>query len=52
MNDPSSKFPGKDRYNHDKELLVHTNLDNGKEYQAVVVPKVLIPAIIKEMHDR
>ena len=52
MNDPSNKFPGKHRYSYDKELLVHTNLDNGKEYQAVVVPKVLIPTILKEMHDR
>ena len=52
MNDPSNKFPGIHRYSYDKELLVHTNLDNGKEYKAVVVPKVLIPTILKEMHDR
>ena len=52
MSDPSSKFPGKDRYSYDKELLLHTNMDNGKEYKAVVVPKILIPTILKEMHDK
>ena len=52
MSDPSSKFPGKDRYSYDKELLLHTNRDNGKEYKAVVVPKILIPTILKEIHDR
>ena len=31
MSDPSSKFPGKDRYSYDKELLLHTNMDNGKD---------------------
>ena len=52
MSDPSSKFPGKDRYSYDKELFLHTNMDNVKEYKAVVVPKILIPTILKEMHDR
>ena len=52
LEDPESKLPNKDRYSYDKELLYHTNLDNGKEYKALVVPKILIPTILKEMHDR
>ena len=52
MKDKDSKFPDRDRYAVDKGLLYHKNLDNGKEYQAVVVPKVLVPTILKEMHDK
>ena len=52
MSDSNNKFPGKDRYSFDNELLCHTNLDNGKEYKAIVVPKSLIPTVLKEMHDK
>ena len=52
MKDKDSKFPDRDRYAVDKGLLYHRNIDNGKEYQAVVVPKVLVPTILKEMHDK
>ena len=52
MKDKNSKFPNRDRYAVDKGLLYHRNLENGHEYQAVVVPKVLVPTILKEMHDK
>ena len=42
MKDKDIKFPDRDRYAVNKGLLYHKNLDNGKEYQAVVVPKVLV----------
>ena len=46
------KFPDRDRYAVDKGLLYHKNLDSGKEYHAVVVPKVIVPTILQEMHDK
>ena len=46
MKDKSSKFPDRDIYAVNKGLLYHKNLDNGKEYQVVVVPKVLVPTIV------
>ena len=49
---PCNNFPGKHRYSTDKELLYHTNLENGKEFKALVVPKALIPTVLNEMHDR
>ena len=52
MKDKNSKFPDRDRYAVDKALLYHKNLDEGKEYQAVFVPKVFVPTILKEMYDR
>ena len=52
MKDKNSKFPVIDRYAVDKGLSYHKNLDNSKEYQAVVAPKVLVPVILKEMHDK
>ena len=60
MKDKNIKFPDRDRYAVDKGLLCHKNLDNGKEYQAVVgkeyqtvvVPKVVVPTILKEMLDK
>ena len=52
MKDKSSKFPKRDRYKEEKNILYHTNIENGKEYKAVVVPKHLVPTVLKEMHDR
>ena len=52
MKDKNSKFPDRDRYAVDKGLLYHKNLANAKEYQVIVVPKVLVPTILKEMHEK
>ena len=52
MKDPKGKFPGRDKYALDNGLLYHKNLDNGKEYKAIVVPKVLGSTVPKEMHDK
>ena len=48
----SSKFPERDRYQEEKNILYHTDIENGKEYKAVVVPKHLMPTVLKEMHDK
>ena len=32
-------------------LLYHINKENGKEYKATIVPKVLIKTVLQEMHD-
>ena len=29
----------------------HINKENGKEYKATIVPKVLIKTVLQEMHD-
>ena len=50
MKDKCNKFPERDRYKEEKNILYHTNIDNGKEYKAVVVPKHLVPIVLKEMH--
>ena len=34
------------------EEKYHINRDIDKEYKAVLVPKQLVPTILKEMHDR
>ena len=52
MKDPKGKFPDRDKYALDSGLLYHINLDNGKEYKAVVAPKVLVPTVLKDMHDK
>ena len=52
MKDPNSKFPDRNRYCFENELLCYKTLDMGKEYKVVVVPKSLVPTILKEMHDR
>ena len=52
MTDKSSNFLDRDRYAVDKGLLYHKNLDNGKEYQAIFGTKVLVPTILKEIHDK
>ena len=51
MEDPNSKFPGTNKYCYENELLCYKSLDMGKEYKAVVVPKSLIPTVLKEMHN-
>ena len=51
MDNSTSKFPGKDKYIYNNNTLCHMNLDNRKEYMAVV-PKSIIPTVIKEMHDK
>ena len=52
MKGKSSKFHERDRYKEEKNVLYHTNIENGKEYKTVVVPKHLVPTVLKEMHDR
>ena len=52
MKGKSSIFPERDRYKEEKKISYHTNIENGKEYKAVVVPKHLVPSVLKEMHDR
>ena len=49
MEDPNSKFPERNRYCYENELLCYKTLDMGKEYKAVAVPKSLIPTVLKEM---
>ena len=38
MEDPNSKFPERNRYCYENELLCYKTLDMGKEYKAVVAP--------------
>ena len=50
--DPKSRFNESDSYGYDdKGILYHINKENGKEYKATVVPKVLVQTVLKEMHD-
>ena len=52
LEDPKSKFHERDSYGYtDDGLLYHISRENGKEYKATVVPKVLIETVLKEMHD-
>ena len=51
IKDKSSKVPERDRYKEEKNILYHTNTENGKEYKAVVVPKHIVQTVLKEMHD-
>ena len=42
----------RDSYGYDdKGILYHINRENGREYNATVVPKVLVKTLLKEMHD-
>ena len=50
MEDPKSRFNERDSYDTDG-LLYHINKENGKEYKAIIVPKVLIKTVLQEMHD-
>ena len=52
MNDPKTRFHERDSYGYDdKGILYHINRENGREYKAMVVPKVLVQTILREMHD-
>ena len=52
MNDPKTRFHERDSYGYDdKGILYHINRENGREYKATVVPKVLVQTILREMHD-
>ena len=49
--DPKNRFHERDSYGYDdKGILYHINRENGKEYKATVVPKVLVKTVLKEMH--
>ena len=52
LTDPKSKLPERHRYCYEDGLLCYKTLDMGKEYKAVVVPKALVPTVLKEMHER
>ena len=50
--DPKSRFNEKDSYGYDETgTLYHINRENGREYNATVVPKLLVQTVLKEMHD-
>ena len=49
---PNGKLPERERYFFENDLSCYKTLDMGKEHKAVVVPSVLIPTILKEMHDK
>ena len=43
MEDPKNRFNERDSYGYDTDgLLYHVNKENGKQYKATIVPKVLI----------
>ena len=46
MEDPKNRFNERDSYGYDRTgLLSHINKENGKEYKATIVPKVLINSV-------
>ena len=52
MEDPKSRFNERDSHVYDSpDLLYHINKENGKEYKATIVHKVLIKTVLQEMHD-
>ena len=52
MEDPKSRFNERDSYGYNNTgLLYHINKENGKEYKATLVPKILIKTVLQEMHD-
>ena len=52
MEDPKSRFNERDSYGYDTDgLLYQINKENGKEYKAIVVLKVLIKTVLQELHD-
>ena len=52
MKDPRSRFHKRNSYGcEDSGLLYHINRENGKEYKATVIWKILIKTILQEMHD-
>ena len=47
MEDPKSRFNKRDLYGYDStDLLYHINKENGKEYNATIVAKVLIKTVL------
>ena len=52
MKNKDRKFPDRDKDTKEEGLLYHINQENGKEYKAVVVPKALLPTVLKEIHYR
>ena len=51
MEDPKSRFNERNSYGYDNTgLLYHVNKENGREYKATIVPKVLIQTVLMEMH--
>ena len=52
MEDLKSRFNERDLYGYESTgLLYHINKENGKEYKATVVPKVLIKTLLQEIHN-
>ena len=51
MKDNTSKFPDRDRYIEEIDILYHINRESSKEYKAVVMSKQLVPTKLKEMYD-
>ena len=52
LENPKRKFHERESYGYtDDGLLYHISRENGKEYKATVVPKVLIETVLKEMHN-
>ena len=52
MEDPKNRFNERDCYGYDNTgLLYHLNKEIGREYKATISPRVLIPSVLKEMHD-
>ena len=51
MEDLKSRFNERDSYGYDSNGLIYQiNKENGKEYKAIIVPKV-IKTVLQEMHD-
>ena len=52
MEDPKSRFNERASYGYDNTgLLYHINKENGREYKATILLKVLIQTVLKEMYD-
>ena len=52
LEDPKSKFHERNSYGYTNDgLLYHISRENGKEYKATVVHRVLVKTVLKEMHD-
>ena len=52
LNEPKTRFHERDSYGYDDMgILYHINRENGREYKATIVPKVLVLTILREMHD-
>ena len=52
MENPKSRFHERASYGYDDTgLLYHVNRENGREYKATVLPKILVKTVLQEMHD-